>query len=422
MTRRRPVPGLLMLAAGLGALVLSSRAEAQLGVFGGGGDDGGGGFLSNINPESGPMFRNPWRADGGPETDSGGGLASIFSGFKGGTGGFLKTRAPHIADWIDSDGSVFASDGGGFRQSLREFQLPSFGAAIDAGTPDIGPVVAPQVRVARPREQVEVLTSMVAPNQMVWAHVPPSVQQAMTTDLAARDGGTPKVLSYDTLTRAERTALWAAAAKQKGWSEGHPAFLLGESGKPIAGKLVALGARAGGDGKTWFYAGFVTPRAYMQPLSPRVVLVGTANVGRYPVPQPRRAETVPPDVRAAVDAVVAALPVPQGRGRPKVGRVQVVLPRTGTATHALVRVTEARKKLPLCMTLSLDEKRRPRDTTAWSSDCQQGALAAVDVEGDGVDEVVWQEGERLVLRRYPGGEVLDEDPPSMAEFTQAPAR
>lgn len=399
---RQPWRGLVLLGAVGVAWWVGSvpDAHAQLGVFDMGSSDGGdAGFI-----EVKKYLSNPWRQDAGP--DSGPSWIDKIKKLQGGsTTGFLRERAPNIADMTESDASVmpWGGDGG---SSLSSFTLPSFGADIDAGVPDAGPVVAPAVRIARGTDEVTPFTAFRAPSGTSWGRLPLATQARLKTALA----GVPR-LRFDALTRTQVRAAWEALTEERGWFQGAPAFLLSEVGTPVPARLVVLGILTRPDGPV-FYGGFAAPRDGVQPVSPRVVLAASANVGRRP-PQLTR-PAVAARLRDALDAYARQAPPPFGRDAPpRVGTLRAVVVRMPGTFRVEVQAQEARPPHAsslLCMELTADANGKVLARKDWSPVCDHHPIVAVDADGDGVDEVLWRDGPLRVLRRYPDGPTLDEDP------------
>lgn len=396
----------VLVLVGWGLAGVVNHAHAQLAVFG---------LSDDAGPEAGPrkLFTNPWRADAGNADGGESGLAGMVRKLKGTGGGggssFLKERAPAIAEWMDSDASILpgGKDGGGM-----SFELPAFGAKLDGGIPDAGPVVKPVVRVARPREQVTPLTSLAVPPGLVWAAVPEAVQQRLPQVWPRREGGKPVPPRYQAWSAEERAKLWSLVAREPGWQEGAPAFLLGEAGRPVKASLVALGTRVDAQRRLWLYAGFAAARDAIQPVNPRVVLAASNNVGdAWPI-QPYR--TVPGErVRRLVNAWRDRLEVPFGFGKPRPDVVSAVSIRADGGWLTEVHVQEAPHpggRPPLCFAFTLDGTGRALNQPSWSPVCGWRPVAAVDVDADNLDEMVWMDGENLVLRRYPQGAVIHADP------------
>jgi hypothetical protein len=381
----------------VGWMAWPTRASAQLGVFGADNPDGGdgGGFLAPRR-----YITNPWKQDAG-NVDSGPGLADIFKPFQGGTGGFLKTRAPAINDLMDSDASFLPGGDGGFG-----FSIPSFGADIDAGQKDPGPVVAPLLRVARAYDDVTALTTVRAPHGTVWSRLPDDAQPRLKAAWPMRNGA-PAPFRFDVLKREERTRLWAAASSSRGSQEGAAAFILSPVGTPVTAHLVVLGARGG-----VFYGGFAAPRDGVQPVDPRVVMQQSGNVGRFKVAQPPRPSTNA-RLLAGLNQLSVRMGAPFGREQPPaLGTPRVAVLRTSSGMRVEVQVQEARAPRsapPVCFEVSLDGDGHILAQKDWSPVCDHWPVTAIDVDGDGLDEALWREGGALVLRRYPGGEVLDQD-------------
>lgn len=396
MKRSVPWTGLLLCSGALWLFFQTPSARAQLGVFSMGGEDGGdGGFLSN--PKK--VLSNPWKEDAG-NIDSGPGVMDSFKRFQGSSGGFLATRAPTIAEIMDSDASVLGGEDAGSLASRFDITIPNFGADIDAGVRDAGPIYAPVVLIARNSAEVRPVTSYVVPPKSVWALLPSEIDGALKSSLAG-DGGRK---AKGELSRAEVEALWQSAARHRGWREGAPAFLVSDVGGPIAARLIALGVSPDGH----FYGAFIAPRDATQSLDPKVVLAASGNVGKYPKPQPIRQRTNSA-FRKVVDLSLARLGVPFGMDPPVVGTLTSVVARGSKAARVEVHVRERRR--PLCAELTLDEDGRLLRSAPWSPVCDHIPLTAVDVDGDGVDEIIWREGAHRVLRREDGSVVAEDPPP-----------
>lgn len=398
MKRSIPWTGLILLGVLFYVVTRPPSARAQLGAFSLSGDEDGGDSGLLANPRK--FLSNPWKEDAG-NIDSGPGLVDTFKSFQGGSsGGFLQKRAPTIAEMVDSDASMFGGgDDAGSIASRFDFDLPSFGANIDAGVKDAGPVVKPIVLIARPVREIIPLTAFTVPYAAVWGAVPDGLNADLHAALRA-DGGR---VQGNALTKEQIAALWDTAARHRGWRAGAPAFLVGDVGLPVSAKLVALGVSREGR----FYAAFVVPRDGQRMTSPRVVLAASGNIGKVTTPQPFR-PTPKPVFRDAIDAAIKRIDVPFGMDPPRPGATHTIVVKGLAGARAEVHVQDARR--PLCSELTLDERGQVTRSVPWSPVCDHKAIAAIDVDGDGVDEVIWQEGKRRVLRRE-DGTVVAEDPP-----------
>ncbi len=418
---RRPYAGLALLVGMVSWLLFHAPgpARAQLGVFGTGDDPDGGDGGGLLSPRR--FIDNPWKRDAG-SGDSGPGLTDMFKRFQGGGGAYLRDRAPALADLVDSDASFLPSNGDGGSGGGFNFSIPSFGANVDAGVPDAGPVVAPVVLVARPFSHVTPVTAFQAPHGTVWARLPPASQTAVLAAWPLDPAGKPVAARMDALTREQRALLWRGAASTPGFSQGAAAFILSDVGTPVAARLVALGVRNVA-GQRVFYAGFAAPRDGVQPVSPRVVLAASGNVGRFQLPQPPRAQ-VGRGVRASLAQLAAVGGLPFGRTRPpQVGAVAMAVARAPGGGRVELQVQEANPPAgmaPLCFEATVDARDKLLRHAPWSPVCDHLPVAAVDVDGDGQDEVLWREGMTLVLRRHPEGTVLDMDPPAAQDLQHVP--
>ena len=404
--RRTPRGTGLVAVAGLAAaahLCSGPLARAQFGLGddatdGGDGGDGGGGMFA---PRK--YFTNPWRVEAGPDTDSG--YEAMFRGYGGSS--YLRDRAPHLADLMDSDGGFMPAggDGGGSTAMDFDFDLPSFGADLDAGVRDAGPVQAPQFRVALPRDWASPLTTLAVPHAARWVALPAAMQQPLADLLGS--------LNPSTLTRAQRRNLWRPVHADPLWRP-RRGFMVGSTGTPAPAHLVAVGYRLV-DGRARFYGAFVTPRDGRSLTDAHAVLAATANAGPYAVPQPAR-PPLNPRFHKGVERLAVATEPPAGWPGPlRAGRVHAVVVRVkdGYRVEALVeQAGDVHGQPRMCLQLQLDGKGHLLKVQPWSPVCEPLPVAAVDVDGDGMDEVVWRSSQQWWLQRYPQGAVLDQDPPA----------
>lgn len=421
MDRRVPAGGVVAWMGLLAAWLANppNAAHAQLGFFGSDSDDGGSGDAGDAGPY--PFLRprklvsNPWKADAGPQGDAASGIESAFAPFR--RGSYVKDRAPAISALTDEDGGLLSSSGGdagGGPSFDFNVELPSFGADIDAGPRDAGPVVAPDLRIARPRDFATPLTSGSVPEGTRWARLPDTVQPLLWSTVQQNP-----TASYSALTRAQRDQLWKTVDADARYRT-HWGFILGEGGAPVPARLSAVGMRAEGPGRAGFYGAWAHPRSERAAVGGVLVFAGSRNMGPWRKPRPLRTP-VNANFHRAVGAVARATEAPVGiRGPLAAGQVDsaVIHTREGTVVEVMIHESRPPAGRPaLCMDLLLSADGHILRRGTWSPLCDPAPVTATDADGDGVDEVLWRVGSRLSLRTYPQGTLLDEDPPANAADT-----